>query len=235
MQYQIERSARRRTISITIKHGVVKVAAPIGVSERDVKQFVTSKEAWIARHLGRQQALLSNLSQRRWQYGETIRWLGKPLVLDIRPGTRNTIAAIDNTLNIRISRRSEDPNAQTQRLVRDWFKRQAMAWLDNYVPQLPAIEGRQPRSWRVANYHAKWGACSACSSLSFSWRLFIAPEWVVKYVVLHERCHLVHFNHSSAFWHLVERHDPHYQRAEQWLKDHGHSVLNNDYLDYHNS
>ncbi|RUO29361.1 hypothetical protein CWE12_10300 [Aliidiomarina sedimenti] len=232
LNYTLSRSKRRRTIGITIKQGKVKVAAPESVDLHRIDSFVASKQDWITRHLQAQQTRLRDLPKRLWQHGETLFWLGQTMRLEVRPGHRNTIEAIDNTLQIRLSRRCTQPAAQTQKLVQQWFRQEARQWLDSHIPDMPAASATPPAAWRIANYTAKWGACSAQKTLSFSWRLFAAPEWVVRYVVLHELCHLTHFNHSPAYWNLVEHYDADYREAEQWLKQHGHSLLNDDYFNF---
>lgn len=234
VQYTVRRSQKRRTIGITIKHGEVKVSAPAHVAAKDIEHFIVSKQDWIQRHLQAQQQRLSALPQRQWQHGETLYWLGQPLELEVREGHRNTIAAIDKKLAIRVARRSQNPAHQVKRLVARWFKEQAEIWLEQcFAERLPAFKD-QPNGWRVANYTAKWGACSQRGELSFSWRLFAAPPWVVDYVVVHELCHLRHFNHSAEFWQLVGHHYATYPDAERWLKDHGHTLLNDNIFSYVN-
>lgn len=235
LYYSLKRSARRRTIGITIRQGEVLVSAPYGVAERRIDAFVVSKKAWINKHLEAQSSRLEALPERRWQHGESVYWLGQPYTLILRPGQRNTIEAIGNSLHIRLSQRQQENPVKVRQLVREWFFKQGQNWLDLHLSKHPAFDDLAPDSWRIANYTAKWGACSRRGELSFSWRLFAAPEWVVRYVVLHELCHLRHFNHSAAYWDLVAYYDPDYRDAEQWLKSHGHTLLNDNYFSFVNS
>ncbi len=235
MQYTIVRSQRRRSIGIKIQHGEVRVSAPVYVGEREIADFVTSKQSWITRHLQAQQGSLAQLPIRRWQHGEQVLWLGTPLTLQVRDGQRNTITLIEKTLHIRLHRRTSDRPAQVRKLVIDWYHQQGMHVLNQLIPQLAEATKLNPTSWRIAHYTAKWGACDRRGQLSFSWRLFAAPPWVLNYVVLHELCHLQHFNHSAAFWQLVEHHAPNYTEAENWLKQHGHTLLNERVFSYVNT
>jgi predicted metal-dependent hydrolase len=234
VNYTVSRSQRRRTIGITIKQGNVRVMAPSGLASHRIEAFVTSKADWIQRHLPAQQAQIAPLPTRRWEHGEYVYWLGQKLELQVRPGQRNTIEHDNERLHIRISRRTQNPSGTVKKLTTDWFKTQGQRWLDAHIPILPAFQFKPATAWRVANYHAKWGACTQRGGLSFSWRLFSAPEWVVRYVVIHELCHLTHFNHSAAYWSLVERFDPDYREAEAWLKVHGHTLLNDEYFNFVN-
>lgn len=232
MDYTLIRSSKRRTIGITVQHAQVRVSAPVGVCHSSIERFVGAKRDWIERHLRAQQSDLASLAVRRWCHGEILLWLGEPYRLEVRDGYRNTIEAIDKTLIVRLSRRTVNRAERTKLLVTSWYQQQGLRWLDEHLPKISANVQLQPKSWRVSNYRAKWGACSRHAILSFSWRLFAAPEWVIDYVVVHELCHLRHFDHSEKFWQLVEKHRPNYRDAERWLKAHGHTLLNDRVFSY---
>lgn len=72
---------------------------------------------------------------------------------------------------------------------------------------------------------SRWGSCSAAGTLSFSWRLILAPSFVLDYLAAHETAHLLHMNHSARFWSTVARLSPDVARAEAWLKANGSGLL----------
>lgn len=76
----------------------------------------------------------------------------------------------------------------------------------------------------IRDQKTRWGSCSAKGTLSFNWRLMLAPPSIPDYVIVHELCHLTHMNHSAAFWQKVESVYPDYRTARKWLKDHGHEL-----------
>jgi predicted metal-dependent hydrolase len=78
---------------------------------------------------------------------------------------------------------------------------------------------------RIGNQRTLWGSCSPNGTLSFNWRLVLAPFAVVDYVVVHELCHLQVPNHSQVFWTLVERHRPCWRDQRAWLREHGPELL----------
>jgi predicted metal-dependent hydrolase len=78
---------------------------------------------------------------------------------------------------------------------------------------------------RVGDPRSRWGSCSTRGTLSFSWRLVMAPAWVADYVVVHELCHLRQMNHSHRFWQLVDEAYPSRRAAQAWLKRHGPELL----------
>lgn len=77
----------------------------------------------------------------------------------------------------------------------------------------------------VRDQKTRWGSCSARGTLSFNWRLMLAPPRVADYVIVHELCHLTYMNHSADFWKKVESIYPEYRTARKWLKDHGHELV----------
>lgn len=89
---------------------------------------------------------------------------------------------------------------------------------------LPLIGGHYS-SIRIGDQKTRWGSCSSNKTLSFSWRLMLAPPRVLDYVVIHELCHLTHMDHSKDFWALVASVDPDYKEHRQWLKENGDKLL----------
>lgn len=223
--YQIIRR-RRKSIAIKVIAGAVEVHAPLRVSEREIRQLVQLRQGWIAQHLTRQQAFYADLPLRRWEHGEQLYWLGERLQLRVVEGVKSGVVRDQHCLRVTLNRRVSQPAQKVQQLVRQWYQQQAEQWLAQWLLRAPW----QPKSIRVGNFKAKWGACSRAGELSFTWKLWQAPDWVVSYVVQHELCHLRHFNHGAEFWSLVAQLNPDYQSAERWLKQFGAALLSDDYV-----
>ena len=79
----------------------------------------------------------------------------------------------------------------------------------------------KPGKLCISSARTRWGSCSAKGTLSFTWRLVMAPLDIIDYVVVHELCHLKEMNHSRAFWERVETILPDYKRRRKWLKENG--------------
>lgn len=77
----------------------------------------------------------------------------------------------------------------------------------------------------IRDQKTRWGSCSASGTLSFSWRLMLAPPAILDYVVVHELCHFEHMNHSREFWQAVENILPDYKQRRDWLKEHGAELM----------
>ena len=90
--------------------------------------------------------------------------------------------------------------------------------------EAPRIGVRYARL-RIGDQRTLWGSCSARGTISFNWRLVLAPLEVLDYVVVHELCHLREHNHSASFWKLVEARRPDYRAHREWLDEHGPELL----------
>lgn len=111
------------------------------------------------------------------------------------------------------------------RRVLDFLRREAgRRLLAASIPHAAAL-GVRPRVIRVKDTRSRWGSCAPDGTLAFSWRLVMAPDWVLDYVVAHEVAHLRELNHSPRFWALVEQLTPHHDAANAWLKREGPRLL----------
>lgn len=104
------------------------------------------------------------------------------------------------------------------------YKEAARSYIPSRVSYYHAMTGGSYRRIAIRDQKTRWGSCSSKGTLSFNWRLMLAPPSILDYVVVHELCHLTYMNHSTDFWHAVERIYPDYRTARKWLKDHGHEL-----------
>ena len=102
-----------------------------------------------------------------------------------------------------------------------WYKKQARAVITERVDFYAAKYGFEVEKIRISSARTRWGSCSAKKTLSFTWRIVMAPPEVIDYLVVHELCHLRELNHSRSYWSLVESIMPGYRSARKWLKVNG--------------
>ena len=107
------------------------------------------------------------------------------------------------------------------RRLLDWFKRQARADLKLRIDIHAKRLGLSPKRISVRDQSTRWGSCSSTGALSFSWRLILAPPFVLDYLAAHEVAHLQEMNHGPNFWALVARTMPRQGEARDWLHAHG--------------
>jgi predicted metal-dependent hydrolase len=107
------------------------------------------------------------------------------------------------------------------RRVRDFLKREAKRDLEAASGRAADALGVKIKRVSIRDQSSRWGSCSTTGVLSYSWRLILAPPFVLDYLAAHEVAHLIEMNHSRAFWRLVESICPHMTRAKTWLDAHG--------------
>jgi predicted metal-dependent hydrolase len=110
-------------------------------------------------------------------------------------------------------------------LTAEQGRREALARISLIAQSEAAALGVAYKRISLRDQRSRWGSCSTTGTLSFNWRLALAPHDVLDYVVVHEICHLVEMNHGRAFWALVERRRPAYADAKAWLDEHGWEIL----------
>ncbi|HVW91303.1 MAG TPA: SprT family zinc-dependent metalloprotease [Devosia sp.] len=116
------------------------------------------------------------------------------------------------------------PEHQPRRLL-DWLKAEAQADLEARVLVHTQTLGVTAKSVRLRSQSTRWGSCASTGRLNFNWRLILAPPFVLDYVAAHEVAHLLHMNHSPAFWAAVGRALPDMARGRAWLKAHGSELM----------
>lgn len=125
----------------------------------------------------------------------------------------------------RIAARSEEDMSPAQRQA---LRKRYIAAAHTYFPQRCAyyagLLGVTYGKIRIAEQKTRWGSCSTSGTLSFNWKLMLAPPRVLDYVVIHELCHLIEMNHSKRFWSLVESVMPEYKEYRKWLKENGDTL-----------
>lgn len=207
--------SRRRTIAIQIQpDGQVVVRAPLRAPEKLVREFVESKAGWIQRK--KAEALdRAAVPQKQFRAGEGFLFLGREYPLELAAKQRPVL-----TLDSRF-RLSQSALPKAARAFENWYKAQALKVLSERVGLYAARHGFQPGRVRISSARTRWGSCSAKGTLSFTWRLVMAPLEVIDYVVVHELVHLKVKNHSKTFWNAVGALMPDYKLRVQWLKKNG--------------
>jgi len=218
--YQLKFSARRRSIQLKIQSGQLWVSAPTGCDLKFIQQLLLQKKDWIDKHLEQQQQQPSV----GWLEQQQIPLFDDRLQLKIVQDSVNQFSLDGDCLWLQLSSRNKAHSQQKwlEKLVTEFYMQQAQLWFEQEVQQQQQIMALQSRAVRVCNFKAKWGSCDSAAVLSFNWRLMMAPQWVARYVVVHELAHLVHMNHSKSFWNLVGKYNSDAAKARLWLKQNQH-------------
>lgn len=201
--------ARRMTLRVDALHDRVVVVYPQGVHPRHAVAFAQEKRAWV---VGRMAALPPRIA---FDAGAVVPILGQPHTICPAPTARRGVWCEEATLWV-----SGQPEHLSRR-VRDYLRKRAEDEITPRAHRLAGQVGRRLGRITVRDVRSRWGSCSARGDLSFSWRLVMAPEPVLSYVVVHEVAHMVELNHSPRFWAVVADLAGDTSAAQHWLKTHG--------------
>lgn len=114
--------------------------------------------------------------------------------------------------------------AHAPRRVLDFLKKEARKTFEARAMRHGERLGVKPSRITVRDTVSRWGSCSSARSLSFSWRLILAPDFVLDYVVAHEVAHIRQMNHSPRFWAEVKKLVPDIAAPQHWLRTHGREL-----------
>lgn len=212
--YTLVRNPRSRHVRMTLTPEGLRVSAPTRVPEAEVQRAVASKERWLLRH----QALLQPAAPGPLVDGMDLPFLDGHVELGVRAAARASAAFRPEEGRLVVAAPSPD---QVRPLVERAYRRVARDWFAQACDAVAPAVGARPGAISIRDPRTRWGSCSARGSVSFSWRLLMAPARVAEYVVVHELAHLMHLDHSARFWGLVESVRPHHRAESAWLRDHG--------------
>jgi len=208
------RQARRYTLRIDAPTREVVLTMPPRGSVREAKEFAQKHGGWIAARLKR----LPEATP--FAHGVEVPLRGEPHRIVHRRGERGTVWTETDGSGRRLLCVAGEP-PHVDRRIGDFLKREAQRELDAASRGYAAQIGVSIKRICVRDQSSRWGSCSNTGVLSFSWRLILAPPFVLDYLAAHEVSHLVELNHSPRFWRLVKRLYPQLERAKVWLDANG--------------
>jgi predicted metal-dependent hydrolase len=206
--------ARRYTLRIQAATREVVLTMPPRGSLREARAFAEKHGGWIAARLGRLPAAVP------FAPGTVIPLRGVDHRIEHRRGVRGTVWSELAANGERLLCVAGDA-PHVGRRVADHLKREAKRDLDAASRRHAQRLGVAVRRVSIRDQSSRWGSCSTTGMLSYSWRLVLAPPFVLDYLAAHEVAHLLEMNHSPRFWRTVLAVCPDTRRAKVWLDTHG--------------
>lgn len=220
LRLAIRRSARRRTMEITVdRTGELLVTAPPEVAVEALRAFVEEKRFWIYTKLAERDRLHRAVPRKSFVDGEGFLYLGRTHRLKL-------MAEQDVPLKLangRFLMRRDAAEQGREHLIR-WYSERARPWLAGRVQAHAEHMGVAPAGVRVQELGYRWGSCGKGDWLYFHWKAILLPARIAEYVVVHEMAHLHEPHHTPEFWLRVERAMPDFARRKAWLAEHGMDV-----------
>jgi predicted metal-dependent hydrolase len=212
--YRVRRSERARRVRVTVDPARgVEVVLPRRAPEREAAAAVRELRPWIERRV----AELAGASAAVAARGETVPYLGGTLALRAEAG------------RVRVARRGDvllvpGGEARAPALER-WYRRAARAEISPRLDEACSLAGTSYSRLTIRGQRTRWASCSRTGAMSFNWRLLLAPEEILEYVIWHEVCHLEVMDHSPRFWRLVASRSPGYRDHVRWLRTNGATLV----------
>lgn len=201
--------SRRMTLRIDTKKRAVVLAMPKLCSKKKAWEFINSNLEWIENHLAK-------IPQNKdFENGERFSLLGREVLICHNPNTLGAAKEIDGILHV------GGDIAFLHRRVKDYVKRQAKKEFLARSRELASKIGCEVANVAIKDTKSRWGSCSTLNNINYNWRIALAPECVIEYLIAHEVAHLKYQDHSQQFWRCVKQLYPGASLGRSWLKAHG--------------
>ncbi|HEY4426606.1 MAG TPA: SprT family zinc-dependent metalloprotease [Solirubrobacteraceae bacterium] len=211
--YTVRRSTRARRVRVNVHaHSGVEVVLPARAPARAAEAAVSELHPWIERRLQEARDVRALIAAR----AGTVPYLGRPLELVTQGGRTRAHRSGDRLLV---------PAGDARPAIERFYRRAARAEIGARLDLATATAGSAYSSLSIRGQRTRWASCSPSGRMSFNWRLLLAPDRVLQYVVWHEVCHLEVLDHSPRFWSLLEAHWPDYREDRTWLARHGATLV----------
>ena len=212
--YQVRRSERARRIRVTVDPARgVEVVLPRRAAEREAASAIEELRPWIERRMDEVARAQAAVAAR----GDQVPYLSE--LLRLRPQSGRT----------RVHRRGSEllvpAGVERRAALERWYRRAARAEITPRLEAACAETGSRFTKLTIRGQRTRWASCSRDGAMSFNWRLLLAPEPVLDYVVWHEVCHLEVMDHSPGFWSLLASRWPEYREHAAWLRRHGATLV----------
>ncbi|MCL2037151.1 MAG: M48 family metallopeptidase [Oscillospiraceae bacterium] len=211
--YTLTRS-KRKTIAIHVRDGIVEVRSPFKTPKSEIDKFVKSKEKWIENTLAKSAESKIQRDNFTLNYGSQILYRGSEIPIVAKHGNRVGFDSENRHFYL-------PPNLNPEQIKSaciQVYRVLAKCDLTEKVLRFAKMMNVMPTAVKINSAKTRWGSCSGRKSLNFSWRLIMADDDVIDYVVVHELAHITEMNHSERFWAIVESVLPDYRERKLRLK-----------------
>lgn len=218
--YRVRESTRAKHVSIRVSHlGEVEVVIPKGFDRRQIPAILERRKDWIAKTTQRIAAERQIIAPDRG-LGQTehplpskleLRSIAETWSIDYDQAHDSSLLIHSNGVDrLTIAASSEHPQ-MGYRILRQWLMRQAEIHLPPWLQEVSEEVKLPFNQTTIRGQKTIWASCSGKKNISLNYKLLFLPPALVHYVFIHELCHTIHLNHSSAFWSLVAEKQPNYK------------------------
>ena len=214
--YEVKFS-KRKTLGIKVYPiGDVEVLAPIDTSSEAIEQRVLRRAQWIVRQQNYFKELGERSPEKRFISGESHYYLGRQFLLHVEEGKPNSVRYKGRYFEVICT-----PTSKAKKLMKAWYKSHAKIKFAEFAePIIARFEkyGVAPSSLYIQEMENRWGSCTPKGKIILNTQLIRAPRPCIEYVITHELCHLLHPDHTKAFWELLQKEMPDWERWKNKLE-----------------
>ena len=223
----IMRTSGSKSATIVIEHGQVFVRVPNDLPMSRIERLIQSRSDWIRQKLHLQSQIVIP-RPKEMVSGESFSYLGRNYRLKLVQGESSEVKLKNGYLTLTYDKRltKEERDEFVRSSLQEWYQARALDKLTEKVTRYEKILHVKSKSVSVYDFKSRWGSCSVSGDLRFNWRIIMAPNAIVDYVVVHELSHLVHHDHSDKFWKTIGHVISDYADRRQWLKIEAQLFLN---------
>ncbi len=218
--YVVKRSSVARNLRIEIRDTTgLAVILPRNYRLDMVDEMLMAKSRWILEKMDRYVKAARSTGNGRLKFGDAVPYLGQEVrIVGCQGiGFAENVELKGQTLMVQ----RDLACSGLELLLERWYRAQSASVLERKAREFAMAFGVGYSRFTIRGQRTRWGSCSHKGTLSFNWRLIMAPESVVDYVVIHEVAHLKEMNHTKMFWRLVAERCPSWREHKKWLNDHG--------------
>ena len=224
LEVQIERTNRKRTISLQVKDNKLIVKAPTTASRQSLDDLIQRKQSWI-----KKRAILNveerKLRNRKFIDNEKFYFKGNEYRLSLILGGKEEVKISEGFLIVTCKDDRAMGSKEVKTFIEDWYVRESTKILNTRTYEFAKKMKVEPSAITVKNYASKWGSCTASNKISYNWRIIMAPDCIVDYLIIHELCHIIEHNHSKNFWYQVGKYCEDFKKKRKWLRENGHKLV----------
>ncbi len=213
----IVKKSDRKTVSIFVERdGTVSALVPNSLETDAIKEVLASKSYQIHKNLAEWKQLNERHVLREYVSGQSFLYLGRNYRLKLVDNTLGELVFKQNTF---FMGREEISNGDLY--FTNFYKQKLINRLKTLVPIYESRLGVKATDYKVMELQNRWASCTKKGTINFHWKGALAPVDVLHYIVAHELAHILHMNHTTAFWNEVDKVVPNYSESLNWLKYNG--------------
>lgn len=218
----IKRTNRLKTVSLKVKNQEVVLSVPKFVTDSEIDNIIERKINWIRNKLAIEKTNSFNI-KRKYENGEKFLYFGSEYLLKIKHSNKDNVYLDNNIMIVEV--RNNSKAAHIRNMLKNWYIDESKKYLIKTTNYYEILIGVSVNKLIFGKYKSKWGSCNSKKTISYDWRIIMAPLEVIHYLIIHELCHIKHLNHSNDFWKTVEKYMANYKLQKKWLKTNSNKLI----------